>query len=250
MRMLHTSDWHVGKTLKGRSRLDEHRLVLADIVEIARTHEVDAVLIAGDLYDSTVPSAEAQRLVVKTLLDLRSTGAEVLVIAGKYWIYPMGYGITPGGPAWSAASPTSGPARPVAPAAASAYIGAVQIPPWVYESVDPKGTPMSMTAGSGVEVVAIDTPALGDRSYLAHDGRGRRGRRPAAGHRPGAGPGRGPRECGSPMCFETHLHNDYVTGGLALARADRGGLPRQRGRPGGLRPGAGRVTATSSRSAR
>src|SRR5690349_24170046 len=77
---------------------------------------------------------------------------------------------------------------------------------------------MSCTAGSGVEVVAIDTPALGDRSYLAHDGDVALVVDPqrdidrvldlAA--------ARGVRITD---VFETHLHNDYVTGGLALARA-------------------------------
>jgi hydroxyacylglutathione hydrolase len=71
---------------------------------------------------------------------------------------------------------------------------------------------MSMTAGSGVEVVAIDTPALGDRSYLAHEGDIAVMVDPQRGHRPGAGPGRGPRGA-DPHVFETHLHNDYVTGG-------------------------------------
>ena len=61
MKFLHTSDWHVGKTLKGRSRLDEQRAVLGEIVDIARREQVDAVLIAGDLYDASVPSADAQR---------------------------------------------------------------------------------------------------------------------------------------------------------------------------------------------
>ena len=50
MKMLHTADWHVGKTIKGQSRLAEHRAVLADIVRIADTENVDVVLIAGDLY--------------------------------------------------------------------------------------------------------------------------------------------------------------------------------------------------------
>jgi len=77
---------------------------------------------------------------------------------------------------------------------------------------------MSATARAGVEVVAIDTPALGDRSYLAHDGDVAlvvdpqrdidRVLEPAA--------ARGVRIT---HVFETHLHNDYVTGGLALARA-------------------------------
>lgn len=84
MRFLHTSDWHVGKTLKGRSRLDEQRDVLAQIVQIARDSDVDAVLVAGDLYDTATPSAEAQHLVVQALLGLRATGAEVLAVAGNH----------------------------------------------------------------------------------------------------------------------------------------------------------------------
>jgi DNA repair protein SbcD/Mre11 len=84
MRFLHTSDWHVGKTLKGRSRLDEQREVLGEIVQIARAEQPDAVLVAGDLYDSAAPGAAAQRLVVDALMALAGTGAEVIAIAGNH----------------------------------------------------------------------------------------------------------------------------------------------------------------------
>jgi len=84
MKFLHTADWHTGKTLKGRDRLDEQRAVLGEIVRIAEEQQVDAVLIAGDVYDSTAPSAQAQQLVVRTLLSLEKTGAEVIAIAGNH----------------------------------------------------------------------------------------------------------------------------------------------------------------------
>ncbi len=84
MRFLHTADWHVGKTLKGHSRLDEQEQVLREIVAIARSHEVDAVLVAGDLYDTAAPSAQAQQLVIRTLLGLANTGAQVIAIAGNH----------------------------------------------------------------------------------------------------------------------------------------------------------------------
>lgn len=84
VKFLHTSDWHIGKTLKGRDRLDEQRAVLAEIVQIAEEQQVDTVLIAGDVYESTVPSAPAQQLVVQTLLRLRQTGAEVIAISGNH----------------------------------------------------------------------------------------------------------------------------------------------------------------------
>ena len=84
MKFLHTSDWHTGKTLKGRDRLDEQRAVLTEIADIAAEHQVDAVLVAGDVYESWAPSAPAQRLVVQTLLRMRQAGAEVIVIAGNH----------------------------------------------------------------------------------------------------------------------------------------------------------------------
>lgn len=84
MKFLHTSDWHVGKTLKGQSRLAEQAAVLSEIVEIARREAVDAVLIPGDLYETSSPTADAQRLVVHTLIELRMTGAEVITMAGNH----------------------------------------------------------------------------------------------------------------------------------------------------------------------
>jgi DNA repair protein SbcD/Mre11 len=84
MRLLHTADWHVGKTLKGHSRLEEQERVLREIVGVARERAVDAVLVAGDLYDSAAPSAPAQQLVVRTLMGLADTGAEVIAIAGNH----------------------------------------------------------------------------------------------------------------------------------------------------------------------
>jgi exonuclease SbcD len=84
MKVLHTSDWHVGKTMRGLSRLDEHRRVLGEIAAVARDRAVDLVLVAGDLYESAAPSAEAEQVVLRALLDLHDTGAKVVVIAGNH----------------------------------------------------------------------------------------------------------------------------------------------------------------------
>ncbi len=84
MRILHTSDWHVGKTIRGLSRLDEHRRVLAEVVEVARARSADLVVVAGDLYESAAPSAEAEQIVLRALLDLHDTGAKVVVVAGNH----------------------------------------------------------------------------------------------------------------------------------------------------------------------
>jgi exonuclease SbcD len=84
MRILHTSDWHVGKVLKGQSRMDEHAAVLAELVQIARAEQPDLVLVAGDLFDSGAPTPAATRLVTGALSALRATGAEVVAIAGNH----------------------------------------------------------------------------------------------------------------------------------------------------------------------
>jgi len=84
VKFLHTADWHVGKTLKGRDRLDEQRAVLAEIAVLAEANDVDAVLVAGDVYDLSAASAQAQQLVVQALLRMRGAGAEVIVIAGNH----------------------------------------------------------------------------------------------------------------------------------------------------------------------
>ena len=83
MRFLHTGDWHVGKTLRGRSRADEHRAVLAEIADIADDREVDAVLVAGDLFDTAAPGPESEEIVYETLLRL-SRKRPVVVIAGNH----------------------------------------------------------------------------------------------------------------------------------------------------------------------
>jgi exonuclease SbcD len=83
MRLLHTADWHVGKTIRGESRLDEHVRVLAEVAEVAARESVDLVVVAGDLYESASPSAEADRVVFEALLGLRRV-APVVVIAGNH----------------------------------------------------------------------------------------------------------------------------------------------------------------------
>ena len=84
MKILHTSDWHVGKVLKGQSRYDEHKEVLAQVVEIAQAERPDLVLVAGDLYDTAAPGPEAVRLVVRALTALRRAAAAVVVIGGNH----------------------------------------------------------------------------------------------------------------------------------------------------------------------
>jgi exonuclease SbcD len=83
VRLLHTSDWHVGRKIRGRSRAEEHRAVLAEIVGIAGDHRVDISLVAGDLFDISSPSPEDESIVYRALLDLAEIGP-VLVVGGNH----------------------------------------------------------------------------------------------------------------------------------------------------------------------
>lgn len=84
MKFLHTSDWHVGRTIRGRSRADEFAAVLHEVVKIAADEKVDAVLVSGDLYDHKVPQPESERLVLEGLVRLHESGARVIAITGNH----------------------------------------------------------------------------------------------------------------------------------------------------------------------
>lgn len=84
VRVLHTSDWHIGKTIRGLSRADEHRAVLDEVVSIAAEHDVDLVLVAGDLFETSAPTAESEEIAWNGLLALAETTGAVVVIAGNH----------------------------------------------------------------------------------------------------------------------------------------------------------------------
>ena len=84
VKFLHTGDWHVGKTMRGRSRADEHRAVLDEIAALAAAEQVDAVLVAGDLFDTAAPTAESEQIVYGALLALARSGAHVVVVSGNH----------------------------------------------------------------------------------------------------------------------------------------------------------------------
>ncbi len=84
MRLLHTSDWHLGRSFHGASLLEEQEAAIARIAELASEHAVDAVLIAGDLYDRAIPPAEAVDLFNRALAKLSAGGTAVVAIAGNH----------------------------------------------------------------------------------------------------------------------------------------------------------------------
>ena len=84
MRLLHTSDWHLGRSLHKADLREAQERFLDHLVETAREERVDAVLIAGDVYDRAVPPVDAVALCEQALVRLRDTGARVVVISGNH----------------------------------------------------------------------------------------------------------------------------------------------------------------------
>ncbi|WP_372474331.1 exonuclease SbcCD subunit D [Capnocytophaga sp. ARDL2] len=85
MKLLHTADWHLGKRLDRFSRIEEQKAVLNEIICIANRESVDMVVVAGDLFDSFNPPAEAIELFFETLIQLSDHGNRpVIAIAGNH----------------------------------------------------------------------------------------------------------------------------------------------------------------------
>ena len=85
MKILHTSDWHLGKRLENFSRIEEQQEVLKEICEIADSDKVDAILVAGDLFDTFNPPTEAVDIFYKSLKRITNNGRRpVIAIAGNH----------------------------------------------------------------------------------------------------------------------------------------------------------------------
>ena len=84
MKIVHTSDWHVGRRWKGIQRLDELEAVLENLAAFIERESIDLVLHTGDVFESRNPPAEAEQLVNRFLVRVGRTGAHMLVIAGNH----------------------------------------------------------------------------------------------------------------------------------------------------------------------
>ena len=84
VRILHTSDWHLGRSFHGESLLAEQRQVVDCLVDMTSKRGVDLVVIAGDLYDRAIPPTDAVRLFDDALVALHEAGASVVAITGNH----------------------------------------------------------------------------------------------------------------------------------------------------------------------
>ncbi|MGI0119806.1 exonuclease SbcCD subunit D C-terminal domain-containing protein [Zooshikella sp. RANM57] len=85
MKILHTSDWHLGRTLYGKKRYAEFEAILSWLISTIQQHQVEVLLIAGDIFDTSTPSHRSQELYYRFLYDVSATCCRhILVIAGNH----------------------------------------------------------------------------------------------------------------------------------------------------------------------
>ncbi|EED65480.1 exonuclease subunit SbcD [Comamonas testosteroni] len=84
MRLLHTSDWHLGQHFMGRSRQAEHQALIDWLLQQVQAHQVDAVLIAGDVFDTGAPASYARELYNQLIARLHQAGVGLLILGGNH----------------------------------------------------------------------------------------------------------------------------------------------------------------------
>src|SRR5687768_14996728 len=84
MRIVHTADWHVGRLWKNVSRLDEMQAIFDHLGRFIERERIDLLLMAGDVFDTSSPAAEAERLVFGFLRRLGQLNVPAVVVAGNH----------------------------------------------------------------------------------------------------------------------------------------------------------------------
>lgn len=84
MKILHTSDWHLGQSFMGKSRLEEHRLFIDWLANTVTEHDIEAVIIAGDIFDTSTPPSYARELYHECVLRLHALKCVLIVVAGNH----------------------------------------------------------------------------------------------------------------------------------------------------------------------
>ncbi|WEJ82549.1 exonuclease subunit SbcD [Kluyvera intermedia] len=84
MRIIHTSDWHLGQNFYSKSRAAEHQAFLQWLLNTAKSEQVDAIIVAGDIFDTGSPPSYARELYNRFVVDLQQTGCHLVVLAGNH----------------------------------------------------------------------------------------------------------------------------------------------------------------------
>jgi len=84
MRIIHTSDWHLGQNFMGKSRAPEHQAFFAWLLDQIKLHKVDAIIVAGDIFDTGSPPSYAREMYNRFIVDIHATDCQLIVLAGNH----------------------------------------------------------------------------------------------------------------------------------------------------------------------
>ncbi len=84
MRILHSSDWHLGQHFIGKSRACEHKALFSWLKQQIEIHQVDALIVAGDIFDTATPASYARELYHQLIVDLQPTGCQLVMLGGNH----------------------------------------------------------------------------------------------------------------------------------------------------------------------
>jgi exonuclease SbcD len=84
LKIIHTSDWHLGQHFMGKSRQPEHQAFLDWLIELALEHKVDVIIVAGDIFDTGSPPSYARELYNQFIVALQRTGVQLVILGGNH----------------------------------------------------------------------------------------------------------------------------------------------------------------------
>ena len=84
MRVIHTSDWHLGQYFYGKSRANEHQKFLTWLVEQVNQQQIDAIIVAGDIFDTSTPPSYAREMYFDFVAKLQGTNCQLIILAGNH----------------------------------------------------------------------------------------------------------------------------------------------------------------------
>ncbi len=202
IRILHTADWHIGATLRGHDRENEHRAALDRVVAIAVERDVHAVVVAGDVFDAFNPSASSQALLYRTLTALARArpGTTVVITAGNH----------------DSSSRLEAP-RPVLGALDVHVVGSVRRREGVVDA-DRHLVPVHVGRDVAAQVLAVSYPTAGCLPVVAAEGAGSPVARAVASLYEDLWSRSYPRHGGVPVVLTGHLH---VAGGIETEASER-----------------------------
>ncbi|NED60071.1 exonuclease subunit SbcD, partial [Streptomyces sp. SID10244] len=81
---MHTSDWHLGRSFHGVELLDDQMAALSHLAAVVAEESADVVIVAGDVYDRSVPSADAVRVYDRGLAEIAAAGSQIVITSGNH----------------------------------------------------------------------------------------------------------------------------------------------------------------------